>query len=95
MVIAMGCFSAFAAAKSLPENTAKIAEGVYSYGPGDGYYSMFVVTGKGVIAIEPISTVHAKGLLKAIEEVTDQPVKYLLHSHNHWDHSRSKLEWKT
>ena len=47
---------------------------------------MFVVTGEGVIAIESVNSEHSKGLLQAIREVTDQPVKYMLHSHNHWDH---------
>ncbi|MFQ5588728.1 MAG: MBL fold metallo-hydrolase [Nitrospiria bacterium] len=65
----------------------KAADGVYKYGPGDGYYSMFVVTDEGVIAIEPVNTEHSRGLLKAIRSVTEKPVRYLLHSHNHWDHS--------
>jgi glyoxylase-like metal-dependent hydrolase (beta-lactamase superfamily II) len=66
----------------------KAADGVYRYGPGDGYYSMFVVTDEGVIAIEPVNNKHAQGLLEAIKSVTDKPVRYLLHSHNHWDHSK-------
>lgn len=65
----------------------KAADGVYKYGPGDGYYSMFVVTDEGVIAIEPVNTKHSQGLLKAIRSVTEKPVRYLLHSHNHWDHA--------
>ncbi len=63
------------------------ADGVYKYSPGNGYASMFVVTDEGVIAIEPVNTKHAKGLLNAIQDVTDKPVRFLLHSHNHWDHS--------
>lgn len=70
------------------EHIWKAADGVYRYGPGDGYYSMFVVTDEGVIAIEPVSIEHSQGLLKAIRNVTDKPVRYLLHSHNHWDHSK-------
>jgi len=79
--------SPFAMSKSLPQNVAKIADGIYSFAPGDHYHSMFVVTSEGVIAIESVNTVHAKAMIKAIKEVTNQPVKYLLHSHNHWDHS--------
>ena len=74
-------------AQALPDHTVEIADGVYSYGPGDQYYSMFVVTDEGVIALESVNTGHATGLLAAIRGVTDQPVKYLLHSHNHWDHA--------
>ena len=48
---------------------------------------MFVVTTDGVIAIEPVNAKHAEGMVAAIKSVTDQPIRYLLHSHNHWDHS--------
>ena len=70
------------------EHVWKAADGVYGYGPGDGYYSMFVVTDEGVIAIESVSIKHSLGLLTAIRSVTEKPVRYLLHSHNHWDHSK-------
>jgi len=79
--------SAFADHAVAAENTTKVADGVYSYAPGDGYASMFVVASDGVVAIEPVHTKHATGMLKAIRSVTDKPVRYLLHSHNHWDHS--------
>ena len=87
ILVGAGLYNNTVSAQPLPEHTAMIANGVYAYGPGNGYYSMFVVTGEGVIAIESVNTEHAKGLLQAIAQVTDQPVKYLLHSHNHWDHS--------
>lgn len=80
--------SAFAERATAAESTTKVADGVYLYAPGDGYTSMFVVTSDGVVAVEPVSIQHAKGMLKAIGSVTDQPVRYLLHTHNHWDHSR-------
>jgi len=66
----------------------KAADGVYKYNPGFGYISMFVVTDDGVVVIEPVDTKHSKGLLKAIQSVTKKPVRFLLHSHNHWDHSK-------
>lgn len=69
-------------------HTVTVADGVYSYGdPAMGYFSMFVVTDDGVVVVEPVNTAHAKATLHAIREVTDQPIRYLLHSHNHWDHS--------
>ena len=76
-----------ASAQTLADHTAKIAEGVYSYSPDQSYFSMFVVTDEGVIAIESVNTEHSMGFLQAIKEVTDQPVKFMLHSHNHWDHA--------
>ena len=81
-------FSGTALAETLPPHTAKIAEGVYSFGnPANAYFSMFVVTNEGVIAIESVNTNHATDMVKAIKAVTDQPIRYLLHSHNHWDHA--------
>jgi len=65
----------------------KATDGVYKYDPGMGYSSMFVVTDEGVIAIEPVNTEHSKGLINAIQSVTNKPIRYLLHSHNHWDHA--------
>jgi len=70
------------------KNVWKAADGVYKYHSGGGYYSMFVVTDEGVIAIEPVDTEHSRGFLKAIRSVTEKPIRYLLHSHNHWDHSK-------
>ena len=69
------------------ENVAEVADGVYAFDPNDGYNSMFVVTDDGVIAIESVNSQNATGLLAAIKGVTDQPVRYLLQSHNHWDHA--------
>lgn len=69
------------------DSVIQVADGVYAFDPGDGYNSMFIVTDEGVIAIEPANSRHAEGMLEAIASVTDQPVKFLLHSHNHWDHS--------
>ena len=87
ILICASIYNTSVTAQTLPDHTAKIANGVYSYGPGDEYFSMFVVTDEGVVAIESINTEHATGLLAAIRGVTDQPVKYMLHSHNHWDHA--------
>ncbi len=69
------------------EKTTKIADGVYSYSSGAGYTSMFVVTADGVVAVESVNSKHATSMLKAIKAVSDQPVRYLLHTHNHWDHA--------
>ena len=85
--VGSGICSPSISAQDLPDHTAMITDGVYSYGRGDDYISMFVVTDEGVIAFESISTEHSTGFLEAIQDVTDQPVRFLLHSHNHWDHA--------
>lgn len=67
--------------------TQEIAPGVYSFGGGNGYHSMFLVTNEGVVAFETVNSPHSENLLAAIRGVTDQPVKFALHTHNHWDHA--------
>ena len=67
--------------------TYEISEGVFSFTEDGNYVSMFVVTGEGVMVVEPVSTKHATAMLEAIREITDEPVKYLFYSHNHWDHA--------
>lgn len=48
---------------------------------------MFVVTDDGVAVFETVNSAHACNMLVEIREITDQPIKYALHSHNHWDHA--------
>jgi len=72
---------------SAQEHVWKAADGVYMYGPGQGFNSMFVVTNQGVVVMDSANSQHAKGLLKAIKTITQQPVRYVVQSHNHWDHA--------
>ncbi|UII25080.1 MBL fold metallo-hydrolase [Fulvivirga maritima] len=64
--------------------TIKAKDNVYLV--GDRTYSLFYVTNDGVIVIDPIDKKHSEATMKAIEKVTDLPVKYVFYSHNHWDH---------
>lgn len=54
-----------------------------------GHQAMFVTTPAGVIATDPIGygRPHAvQTYLDEIRKVTDKPVKYVIYSHNHYDH---------
>lgn len=54
------------------------------------YVSFFVVTDEGVIATDPASQQgpeRAEAYRDAIASVTDQPVRYVVHSHHHADHA--------
>lgn len=89
-IVAVALFfgiAGFVQAASLSDGTYEIAPGVYSFTPGSHYHSMFVVTDDGVAAFESVNSEHATALLRAIRAVTDKPIKYILHSHNHWDHA--------
>lgn len=52
-----------------------------------GFHSnIFVVTDDGVIATDPISPDAARACLAEIRKITDQPVRYVIYSHDHTDH---------
>ncbi|MDH3677626.1 MAG: MBL fold metallo-hydrolase [Nitrosopumilus sp.] len=62
----------------------EISDGLYWVTDG-AYQGMFLVTGQGVIAVDaPLSI--GQNYLKAIEEVTDEPITHVIYSHNHIDH---------
>ena len=67
----------------------KISENVYTFIIRQGFQknSMFVITKRGVIVFEPFDSNHSKQLLAAIRSVTQKPIKFLLISHNHYDHA--------
>ena len=70
--------------------TEKITDGVYAFNLGAQelpYSSMFVVTGYGVMVVDPINSDSATAMLKEIRKVTNEPIRYVFYSHDHWDHT--------
>src|SRR5215475_2672101 len=63
----------------------KVTDHVYSFRSGFAR-AMVVVTTDGVIVTDPINSVAAKNMMDEIRKVTDKPVKFVIYSHNHWDH---------
>jgi glyoxylase-like metal-dependent hydrolase (beta-lactamase superfamily II) len=91
-VLVLSLFSGAVAAQLLPKGidnvkTEEIAENLYGFRFGP-YRSLFMVTSGGVIVTDPLSPEAAVEYRKAVAEVTDLPVKYVVYSHAHWDHSR-------
>lgn len=74
-----------AAGFSPPYVVKPLADGVYLFSC-NFYSNLFIVTGQGVIATDPVSPRVAELYAKAIREVTDQPVRYVIYSHDHTDH---------
>jgi glyoxylase-like metal-dependent hydrolase (beta-lactamase superfamily II) len=72
---------------SIPSKGYLIGElGNNLYSVTDGAYNtMFMVTDKGVVAVDAPPSLGQK-YLKAIAEVTSKPVNYLIYSHAHIDH---------
>ncbi|MEQ8736744.1 MAG: MBL fold metallo-hydrolase [Rhodospirillaceae bacterium] len=66
-------------------DTTKIADGVYVF-RYTGTRSLFMITDDGVIVTDPISPAIAKIFREEVAKITDQPVKYVVYSHEHWDH---------
>jgi len=62
----------------------EIRGGLYWVTDGS-YNTMFMVTDEGVIAIDAPPSIGTN-YLKAIAEVTDKPIKYVIYSHSHLDH---------
>lgn len=65
----------------------KLKEGVYQYSQFF-YNSLVVITNEGVIVTDPSGTVRSKMMLQKIRKLTDMPVKKVIYSHDHFDHSR-------
>ena len=84
-----------AAAPAMPPvATTKVAENVYIF-RYVGHQSMFVVTPAGVIATDPISLRRpAKPYIDAIRAVTKAPIKYVIYSHSHFDHTAGGQAFK-
>ncbi len=62
----------------------EIRGGLYWVTDGS-YNTMFLVTDEGVVAIDAPPSIGAN-YLKAISEVTDKPIRYVIYSHSHLDH---------
>ncbi len=63
----------------------KITGEVYRF-RNAGHYSVFAVTPAGVIATDPINADAAQWLKDEIRKRFNQPVRYLIYSHDHADH---------
>src|SRR5262245_1987656 len=83
-----------AAAAPPPTATTKVTDNVYIFRYG-GYQAMFIVTPAGVIATDPISLRRpAKPYIDAIQAVTKAPIKYVIYSHSHFDHTAGGQPFK-
>ena len=76
--------------------TTRVADNVYVFRYG-GAQSMFVVTPAGVIATDPIAFQRpqaAEAYLAEIRRITTAPIRYLIYSHHHYDHSAGGKPFK-
>ncbi|HJR73042.1 MAG TPA: MBL fold metallo-hydrolase [Luteimonas sp.] len=84
--IALGLGAYSPAADARPDyRTTEVAPGLYSFGAGMAF-NAFLVTDDGVVVIDSFDKDFAKASLEAIRKLTDKPIRYLVYSHNHYDH---------
>ena len=77
------------AGDELVAQLTRIAENVYVF-RSVNHQALFIVTPEGVIATDPIGQTNPSGpqlYRAAIAAVTDQPVRYVVYSHDHQDHN--------
>ena len=87
LAIATAHFMAAAHAQSAPKRAiTKIAGDLYRF-QNNFHYSVFLVTPDGVIVTDPINADAARWLKAEIEKRFDKPIRYLILSHDHSDHS--------
>lgn len=77
-----------AAAQATPpvREITKIAGEIYRF-RNNNHYSVFAVTPDGIIATDPFNADAATWLKAELKSRFDKPVKYLVYSHDHADHS--------
>jgi glyoxylase-like metal-dependent hydrolase (beta-lactamase superfamily II) len=90
LVVAITLGVAAHAQQPPPYATTKVdgTDNVYIFRAG-GHQSMFVVTSAGVIATDPIGYGRPQMVQTYVDEikkVTNQPIKWVVYSHHHFDH---------
>ncbi len=76
-----------ASAQNAPKRSiSKIAGDVYRF-QNNFHFSVFYVTDEGVLVTDPIDANAAKWLKAEIAKRFNKPIKYLVYSHDHQDHS--------
>jgi glyoxylase-like metal-dependent hydrolase (beta-lactamase superfamily II) len=79
-----------APAKALPApvqgwDVTEIGPGYYTF-RYTGTRNVFLITSDGVIVTDPIEPEAARILREEIRKLTPLPVRYVVYSHQHWDH---------
>jgi glyoxylase-like metal-dependent hydrolase (beta-lactamase superfamily II) len=78
-------FGPWAFAQAPVREITQIAGEVYRF-RNQNHYSVFAVTPAGIIATDPINAEAAQWLKAELQRRFNQPVKYLIYSHDHADH---------
>jgi glyoxylase-like metal-dependent hydrolase (beta-lactamase superfamily II) len=84
-MLSAGLMAAHAARAQAPSyQVREIRGGLYWLSDG-AYNTIFLVSSKGVIAVDPLPTLGQR-YLDAVASVTRQPITHIVYSHEHTDH---------
>jgi cyclase len=83
-----------------PPRTVEVSDGLFAYVQPDGSWWInntgFLVGNKGVVSIDACATERrTRAFINAIAAVTDQPVRTLINTHNHGDHTHGNSLFST
>ena len=70
-----------------PLSLTKVADDLYVIEGGDAGNVAVYITNEGVILVDDKFDGHFDGIMENVRKVTTQPVKYILSTHYHADHS--------
>ena len=89
-----GCWIAYTQNQSAPPSLAlnKIKDDLYEI-EGDGGNVAVYVTSEGVILIDDKFERDFENIMAKVKSVTDQPVKYVISTHHHSDHSGGNVKF--
>jgi len=90
----MGCWVAYTQSQRPPAQLTlnKVKDDLYEI-EGDGGNVAVYVTGEGVILIDDKFEQDHEGIMEKVKSVTSQPVKYVINTHHHSDHSGGNVKF--
>ena len=88
VLLLFGCWIAYTQNQDKPPQLTlnKVKDDLYEI-EGDGGNVAVYVTSEGVILVDDKFEQDHEGIVAKVKSVTDQPVKYVLSTHHHADHS--------
>ncbi len=94
LLLSMGCWIAYTQTQGKPPvlTLNKIKDDLYEI-EGDGGNVAVYVTGEGVILIDDKFEQDHDGIMEKVKSVTNQPVKYVVTTHHHADHSGGNVKF--
>ena len=67
------------------KDMTEVSKGIYSFGSFSAR-SFIMISNTGIIVTDPVDPSNAQEMLKAIRKISDLPIRYVVYSHQHWDH---------